>query len=481
MRKLVALLAGLIFTVHLASCTSNDSKDDSAGNEAVAEESATGTDGDLAALEGTPAESPAATESVNESFLDEQLPEEALGETKSTAVTEQAPPADSGSADLNMGETTPPPMMEEPKADALAAETTPPPAIESSPLDTTASVDTNTTPSFGGTETLGMESSSNSGMDKSFDPAPIAEEKPKASLKKIEAAPFTRNGVLLNSVYLARPKDNYNKISKLIYGDSKKSKELKKVNPSISSPRPGDKIYYNSPTRSTDDTKLLTFFEEMGMPPEVYVAQEGDDIKKVSKQLLGYENAWKEVWATNLGVESKGALAAGTELRYWKSLPTPAATTPPVDVAPATNVVPPPPMEGTPGMPAPGDMAMNQPMDQAPPMPDMPPPPDMAAQPGAANELPPPPTAEMAPPPPPPAAEMPPPPPPAEAVNPPPPPPIPQKNMNVAGGDEIDQDTMMTVGAAGIVLAALVLLIIIRKKRQSRDMANAFNDTQVGT
>jgi len=482
MRKLTTLLAGLILTVHLTSCTSKDSKDESSSDEAVAE-STEGTDGDLAKLDA-PAEassdsSVASSDGANEGFLDEQLPEDALGESTKQASNDAPPPAKNN--ELELENTTPPPAAaEEPKMDAVAeatpppeaTEPTPPPAAMESapPASDTASIDTGTSPGMSDSSSVGSVASNDSKMS---EPAP--EAKPKASLKKVETTPFHRNGTLLNAVYVVRPKDNFNKIAKMIYGDSKKSKELKAANPGVT-PHVGDKVYYNSPVRPTDDTKIMSFYEDSGMAPEVYVAQEGDNIKKVSKKLLGYDNAWKEIWATN-NVESKDALPAGTELRYFKAAPAPAV--PPVVAH--TDAVPH------------QDMAMNQAAPPPPPepaqqaMPDLPPPPPPAEmappppQPVAHNEAPPPP-AEMAPPPPPAQADLPP-PPPAEAVNPPPPPPVPKKTpgKDVAANEGMDNDMVMTLAGAGIILAGLAAVILIRRRRQNRDMATAFNDTQVGT
>ena len=80
MRKLISLFAALILTVHLTSCTSKDSKDDASGDEAVAAETA-GTDAELEALDAPPpANDPAVAGGANEGFLDDQLPEDALGE-----------------------------------------------------------------------------------------------------------------------------------------------------------------------------------------------------------------------------------------------------------------------------------------------------------------------------------------------------------------------------------------------------------------
>ena len=62
---------------------------------------------------------------------------------------------------------------------------------------------------------------------------------------------------------------------------------------------------------------MLTYYEEVGVQPQTYVSKEGDNIRTVSKNLLGHNEAWKEVWATNFNVESKGNIPPGLELRYW--------------------------------------------------------------------------------------------------------------------------------------------------------------------
>ena len=465
MRKPIALFASLILALHLSACTSGDSKEDGTEDGAVAE-STEGTDADLANLDAPPAdEAVASTDGANEGFLDEQLPEDALGESKQAAVTAEPPPADIAE------NTTPPPAMEETKPTEAAP-------IET-PADTSvAAVDTGSAPTDTTSPAL-TDTSAGVAATASTEPALEEPAKPKmSSLKKIESAPITREGVLLNAVYIARSGDNYKKISKLIYGSDDKVKELKKVNPSVK-PKVGDKIYYNSPVRPTDDTKLLTYYEDAGLVPDVYIAKEGDDLKKVSKELLGHKDAWKEVWATNM-IDSKDVLAAGTELRYWKSAPAPAPTetvaAAPTEAPPKTDVAmntPPPDLP-----PPPVEAQAAQPMPEATPTP--PPPAEMAPPP-------PPPVAEMAPPPPPPppaemAPEVPP-PPPAEALNPPPPPPVAKKAPPAGdlGAGGMDNDMMMSLAGAGIIAAGLAAVIIIRKRRQNRDMAQAFNDTQVGT
>ncbi len=476
MRKLISLFAAVILTVHLTGCTSKDSKDDAGGDEAVASETA-GTDAELQALDAPPPTTDPSVasnkEGTNEGFLDDQLPEDALGESSKVAKSD-APVA--GPLD-----TTTPPPMDEPKSEAKIdnkADAGFDPPIEATPAETAnAAVDPGTptmsepapaekTPDSNGTVASASETSS---------PPPVSESKPKASLQKIESAPMTRAGVLLNAVYVARPGDNYKKISSMIYGSSEKERELKKVNKGISKPKPGDKIYYNSPVRSTDDTKLLTFYEDSGVVPEVYVAQEGDDLKKVSKKILGYDNAWKEIWETN-SIDSKGALTAGTELRYWKSTPAPAKTTAVAKMTspPAAEMNPPP----MPEMPPASPPEMAPPPPPAPPVAETSPAPPAEASPAVANnQAAPPPPPDM-PPPPPPDMQA----PPAEGVNPPPPPAVAKKGEPAVADAGMDNNDMtMALAGAGILALGAFAVIIARKRKQNREAAVAFNDTQVGT
>jgi hypothetical protein len=250
---------------------------------------------------------------------------------------------------------------------------------------------------------------------------------------------------LLNAVYIARPGDSYKAISKMIYGSEDRWKDIKKANPSVSKPKPGNKIYYNSPIRPDDRTKVATYYEDLGMVPDVYVAKDGENIRQVSKNLLGYDNAWQEIWSTN-SVESKGKMPAGTELRYWKAAP---AVT---DVA-QNDVAPP-------GMETPAALGM---MDVPPPLPEMPPPP---------------PPVEALPPPPPMPTEMVPPPPPPDVLNPPPPPPPPVAKK-VKKNESANED-LIYLGAAGGIALLAVGVLLYRKRKQQREMSQAFNDTQVG-
>ncbi len=284
------------------------------------------------------------------------------------------------------------------------------------------------------------------------DEAPAA-PRPTGSLKKVVDAPFERGGVLLNAVYLARSGDTYKSLSTKVYGSAAKAKEIQKVNPFLGKKlKVGDKVYYNSPQRPTDNTKMLTLYEDLGMEPEIYMAKAGDNIHAVAKNLLGNKDSWKELWATNAGVESKGEMTEGTQLRYWASsdvaAPALAKNSPPpaepqVDELAASPPPPPPPPPAQQGMTPPGD-----PNQQA----------GMAAG-----------TMEP-PPPPPPMPEPPPPPPPAMAA----------PKPHVAAASEDATDPLYLGAGAALVLAAVGMYIMIRKKRSRRQLDfNTSTQTQI--
>jgi hypothetical protein len=459
-KRLVILLAALGFSLTMLNgCTSKESKDDAE----IAAETA-----DATAAGDTTADGSTTTTSNGDDLMADALPEESLDSnnladatppaeappTENVANNDQAPPQ---IADSLPSEPAPsePMKTEEPKASKAVAEMPPPPS-----------------------------------EPKEEKPAPVAA----ASLQKVsDSKPWKQGGQLLNTVYIARPGDTVASISQTIYG-SDKTKELKKANPKLKSrePKPSEKVFYNSPLRPDDSERMLTYFEDNGIQPETYVAKKGDTIKKVAKNLLGYDNAWKEMWSTN-AVDSKGKLEEGTELRYWKQAPTAVAKT---DTAPPPSSEPPPADMGN-ATPPPADMAGNAP---APP-PDMgnapPPPPDMAG-----NAPPPPPDMNGAPPPPPPDMASndlppppPPPPPPDMAAPPPPPPPAaagttgehtPGKDgkKHAGAGEEgmaMDEDTMMALGVIAVAALALGGLLIMRKKRKQRELESAFSETHVGT
>lgn len=322
-------------------------------------------------------------------------------------------------------------------------------------------------------------------MADSVQPTPVAKPAGGGSplLKISGTAPYqSKDGGWINTVYVARPGEKLEDISQKIFG-ADKTKDLKAIKENSylkwRAARGGDKIYYVSPNRPDDSAKTLLYYEDMGMVPETYVAKKGDNLKKVSKELLGYDAAWKEVWTSN-GIESKVSLKDGDTIRYWKAGGEVMAMAPPS----------PPPMDTS--APPAGAAVMDSSQAPQPTAMTTPPPPDAS--------LPPPPADSGASLPPPPDASAPPadpmaaattdtaaPPPPTEEAPPPPPPPVEEgtevaaadgekKDLDEAAAEEeeggaLNDDAMMSMAALG-VLVALLAFVIIRKKKQKSQMNN---------
>ncbi len=446
-KRLMILLA--ISSLSLGSlngCTSKESKDDAeVATDAPAADAGPTGDG-LEALDGKAGPPAAGTA--------EALPEDSLdGALSDTSPAPEAPAPTTPGADLSA-------QTSEPALDLPADPAAEPSMDAPSQSEGIADIEA---PAKKESKTISEPSSTDT------PPAPTAS----ASLQKVPEKPWTQGGILLNTVYFARPGDTVSSVSQMIYG-ADKTAELKKANPKLKhrDPKPSEKIFYNSPQRVADSEKMLNYYEDNGVQAQTYVAQEGDTIQKVGKTLLGYDQAWKEIWPVN-SVESKGQLTAGTELRYWKAAKLAPAAAPAPEIPVVKEELPPPP----------GDMAANQ----------LPPPPDMAAgaeanamppPPGdmAANQPPPPPDMAAAPPPPPPAMDQ------ANAMNdlpaPPPPPPPVEKKAPPAGAkavDGMDEETMIALGGIAVAALGLTFIMVVKRKRRQRELEAAFNETQVGT
>lgn len=134
---------------------------------------------------------------------------------------------------------------------------------------------------------------------------------------KIKTDPFFRNERLMNTVYIARPKDTLDGISQKIFG-SDKSAQLQNDNPHLSKGIDvGDKVYYTSPNRADDKTLLKVYYDDIGLESQKYVTGKGENIRQLGSKLLGFPDGWKEIWAINQNIDSKTILPAGTEIRYW--------------------------------------------------------------------------------------------------------------------------------------------------------------------
>jgi len=459
------LAAFMVLTT--SACTSKKASDEadveqsSSGDEGIEAADATDNSDDLSV--DKPADGGAVADMGG---ADDLAPEEKLDGDKAappsdTVAADPGAPADPGATD------TPPPPPDAaqagndaalPPAEPATDTPPPPPVAEATPAEPMAP------------------------------PAePVAQEaKPVASLQKIKSTPYKQGKILVNAVYIARKGDTPESISQKVFGTKDKEKEICKVN-SYNCSRPtkvGDKFYYNSPQRPTDDQVVKTFYEDANVPAQTYTAKAGDNIRKVGKELLGDDRSWQELWATN-DVESKQGLDEGTKLKYWPDTAGgPAQTmaktedgaTPPPDAAAGAT----PPPGGEAAAPPPGDQAATPP-----------PPPDAGAQPPGqqAAATPPPPPDALPPAPPPPdqnqqaAAAA---PGTVEPPAPPPPPPPPDQasNKQPAGvaadaGQDPNQTMALGVGAV-LLLAAAALFISIRKKRARRQIDfNTTTQTQI--
>ncbi len=451
MKKFILALATISLLGILPSCTSKDSKNE----DVIAED---GTAEDMAGDAGIDS-------------LDESLDSEQSGETVTSpdAATEPAAPvAETTTEDQltidSFGETADSAATTEPVPDANAqasADPTPPMTTEPAANDLAMEA-----PSTGAEEMTPPAS-----MEKVAEAAPEQMEqkdetdldlpKPSRTLQKMASSPWKMGSKWVNGIYFARPGDSLESISQTLYGDDRTS-ELKKINPTYANRevKPGDKVYYASVVRPEDNAQIMTYFEEKNVPAKTYISKSGDNIRKVSQELLGYPEAWKEVWAYN-SVESKQDIGEGIELRYWEAQPSSGSAPIADQAAPEMPSIP-----EAPPMAPPAEDPMAQ---LPPPSQELPPPPDMNNM--AGNDLPPPPPPMDAPPPPP-SMDM--------APPPPPPPPASATQASVDDAATTEQDTNLAVGAVGAMVLGALALIMVRRKRKQREMEQALGETHVG-
>jgi hypothetical protein len=480
-RLIILFLALGLMTHQLTGCSSSDSKDDGSAAASNDDSFSDESNGDFASDDSA---------KEGEKSADAEKPPEDEG--KDIAASDDSAKAADGAAkdgakdELSLDDEGLPEDVAANSGDPAAA---PPPAAPETPaappaeapVEQQASQQPATPPTDDGVfkDQTPQVAAAPAPAPAPETPAPVADAAPVAPkvfapLQKIKSEPYSKNGANINRVYLVRDGDGTLKaVSQKLYGKNR-TKDLKAWNPGIhNSVKAGDKVYYESP-KDPADTHMLTYYEDIGQAPSIYTSKDGDNIRKVSKDLIGGSNSWKEVWATNPSVESKGDIPAGLQIKYWGDTPAapgggesiakngapPAGKAPgaPGDLDVPPDMQPPPP----PGPSAPPTAAMNDTMPAPPPPPpDMNTPPGGAAAGAAAGTM----ANNMAPPPPPPSQEMAPPPPPP----PPEPKPVAKKAPAAAVDSGSDPDTMMAIGFGGILLiAAAALFVVIRKNRAKR-------------
>lgn len=518
-KKLFLIVALLAVNFQITSCTSKKSQDDSAVVENSDVDKIEAEDNFATTADGTAAPAGDSDPSL-QAALGEVTPPTDLANTEPGAQDLKIDSATSASPDSAVANVAAAPTLDESsltdipdQANATtpgaSAETPPPQNLTDATAPAPQEISATTEPTAQPAETAPVieNSGTNTAMT---EPVPMT-TKIKSSgggLKKIaNTIPYKAASGWVNTVYVARPGETLKDISQKIFA-ADKSKELKKTAENSylksRSVKAGDKVYYVSPNRPDDSGKTLLYYEDMGMVPEMYVAKKGDNLKKVAKQILGYDKGYVELWTSN-SVESKAKLNEGDTLRYWRSAsgvmttaqnnrpdkPTlidppqapqqnlAANTSPPVQ---PEMQMPPPPTENTTSLPPPPNPNSAATANTAPPQP--------APQP--ETQMPPPPTETAASLPPPP----PPPPPPADVA---PPPPVDElaaaaapgaakKKKNVAeeesatGIGGLDNDTLMSLGAVGVLTAALAFVLIRRKKKKAAEQAAAMsNEMNIGS
>jgi len=155
-------------------------------------------------------------------------------------------------------------------------------------------------------------------------------------LKKIPTQPWKHDGKWVNAVYIARDGEDLNQISVKIYGSANLTDELKNFNPFLKrrDPKVGDKIYYNSPNRPNDGVKFSHYYEDNNQTAMTHDIQAGENIRTIATQLLGHKDSWKEIWATNLQVESKWIVNETVTVYYWPGSAAQVVESPPPEILP---------------------------------------------------------------------------------------------------------------------------------------------------
>lgn len=496
-KKLLISIVTLVLAFQITSCTSKKSSDDAeivenADIEKIEAEDSYALSGDDGSGGLDIVEDPSLHAALGETTTTDLYAPEATTETVTTETTMIEPSENVAAAPSIVEDELPAPIFDETPVEpsstvsTITEETTTTSSYASDDTgsdisETPISYDSDSSYSSASTESKSSSSSSyaDSYADSSSDysyKAPVAKAKGEPIKKIALTSPTQGDNGWVNTVYVARPKEKLKDISQKIYGMDKSS-ELKNISENSFLKRravkAGDKVYYVSPNRPTDSSKTLFYYEDVNVPASTYVAQKGDTLRSVGKKLLGYNDGWKELFTSN-SVDTSGRLTAGEMLRYWEggsSAPTTLASNTTHHDSTLIDA-------GQAQMPSPNDYDAHNMMPQET---SFPPPP--------SGELPPPPTGDMAynsmP-----DVEMSPPPPPPDLAPPPPPPvdtlasapkSVPsheEAEEGLLGG--LDNDTMMSLGAVGVLTALLAFVLIRRKKKKAAEYS-MHDETNVGT
>lgn len=130
-------------------------------------------------------------------------------------------------------------------------------------------------------------------------------------------------GTWLNAFYFVRAvqegdkskAESWEAVSQAIYGSPEKAAQLKTWNPELTRLSVGAVVYYNSPTRPTDNAAMKVYAEDRGLALEQFEVKKGDTLSEIGKQRYGDYRSWKEIAALNPELKSPNQIAPGTVLR----------------------------------------------------------------------------------------------------------------------------------------------------------------------
>lgn len=127
----------------------------------------------------------------------------------------------------------------------------------------------------------------------------------------------TRNGSTLNRYYFTRSGDTPEKLSKLFYGDENRAAELVEWNGAASEWEAGKLIYFRS-AKTPDDTTLLSYYFEAGVPTESVTLAAGQNLMSIAKERYGSGDSWREIAVLN-GLRKGAGPEAGATLKVYPS------------------------------------------------------------------------------------------------------------------------------------------------------------------
>lgn len=140
----------------------------------------------------------------------------------------------------------------------------------------------------------------------------VAKKSKKSKKGESASASITPSGD--GKVYVVRPGDTLGRISKLLYGTSRRWKELAEKNNLTASAYifPGDSITY------TPDAKSAAFEAKWeGLNKASVSVNRGESLSKVAARVMGSGHYWKMLWQWNQeSITDPNKIAVGQEIKY---------------------------------------------------------------------------------------------------------------------------------------------------------------------